>query len=70
MGAKKAKKTSSKKSSGVLGKVKSAIAGKIGVKSKGGGGRRRRRMTPESLARQILILKLKRKLFRLKYGGK
>ena len=70
MGVKKAGKAKkAKKSGGVIGRVKSAIAGKI-YGSKGSSGRRRSRQTPEKLAKQILILKLKRKLFRLKYGGR
>lgn len=71
MGIKKAK-PKAKKSSGVLGKVKSAIGGKLGLSGKksSSGMRRRSRLTPEKLARQILILKLKRKLYRLKYGGR
>lgn len=63
------KKSKTKKSKGVLSKVKSAIGSKLGG-SRSSGGRRRSRLTPEKLARQILILKLKRKLFRMKYGGR
>jgi len=49
--------------------LKSAIGGKLGAVSRGGG-RRRSRVTPEKLARKILILKMQRKLYRLKYGGR
>lgn len=70
MGVKKAKKSKRVKSSGVISRVKSALGSKLGVSSSRSGVRRRTRLTPERLARQILILKLKRKLFRLKYGGR
>ncbi len=70
MGVKKGKAKPKKgKISSAVGRVTSAIGGKIGLKS-GSGLRRKSRLTPEKLARQILILKLKRKLFRLKYGGR
>lgn len=49
---------------GGIGAVTQAVAGRTS------GFRRRRRITPERLQRQILILKLKRKLSRLKYGGR
>ncbi len=67
MGAKKSKPK--KKKSGVLGKVKSAIGAKLGVKSKSVGGRRRSH-GPEWYARKILVLKLKKRLYKLKYGGR
>jgi hypothetical protein len=68
MGAKKST-PKAKKSSGVLGKVKSAIGAKLGIKAKGGGGRRRSH-GPEWYARKILVLKLKKRLYKLKYGGR
>jgi len=48
-----------------LGGVVSAISGK-----RAGGGRRRGKMTPERLARKILVERLKKKLYKLKYGGR
>ncbi len=63
------KKSSSKgKKGSVVSKVKSAIGSKLGLKAKSSG--RRRRVTPEKLARQILIYKLKKKLYKMKYGGR
>lgn len=65
MGVKKSRKKSKKSS--VFSKAKDFISSKV---SKSSGGVRHRRVTPEKLAKQILILKLKRKLFKLKYGGR
>jgi hypothetical protein len=71
MGVKKAKKaTKAKKSGGVAKVAKTAVSALSGIKGKASTGGRRRRMTPESLSRQILILKLKKRLFRMKYGGR
>ncbi len=71
MGVKKAKKAKSVKSGGVAKVAKSALGAISGIKGKASSGvRRKRRMTPESLSRQILILKLKKRLFRMKYGGR
>jgi len=79
--AKKAKKVArtlgKRKTSGVGSQLKSKLSGLYGlgksVVSGAKGGRtggHRRRVTPEKLQRQILILKLKKKLNRLKYGGR
>lgn len=80
MGKLKAKKSKSKKSKGSFGGVVSRTAGtmsslgsRIASTVTGGGARtggRRSRETPEKLARKILILKLKKRLYKLKYGGR
>lgn len=74
MGVKKAKKSRSRKSGGSIKRAATAVVssalGAVGVKSRGGGGRRHSRETPEKLARKILILKFKKKLYKLKYGGR
>lgn len=67
------KKSRSKKSSKIGRAAKSAVSavgGLLGGKSRGGGMRRRSRETPEKLAKKILILKLKKKLYKMKYGGR
>jgi hypothetical protein len=75
IGVKKAKvKTTAKKSksaiSNVISGASSLIRGATGVKRASGGMRRHHRVTPESLAKKILILKLKKKLYKMKYGGR
>lgn len=69
MGQIKAKKTSSKKSivSKVAKTAKSAISS---LSAKRSTGKRRGRMTPERLAKKILVERLKKKLYKLKYGGR
>ena len=69
MGVKKAAKSTAKKGT-VKKAATTALSALSGLKKGKGGGGRRRRMTPESLSRQILILKLKKRLFRMKYGGR
>lgn len=69
MGIKKGK-TKTKKTKSIGGKIVSAGKSLLSGKSSKGGGRRRSRLTPEKLAKQILVLKLKRKLWKLKYGGR
>ncbi len=69
MGTKKTKTKSSKKSSLGSRAVSAGRSLLSGSKSKGGG-KRRSRQTPEKLAKAILILKLKRKLWKMKYGGR
>lgn len=80
--AKQAKKTAralskgAKKAGGsALSKVASSAGGLVGLGKNvlsGGSrssGKRRHRETPEKLMKKILILKLKRKLNKLRYGG-
>lgn len=59
--------------SGGGGLVKSAIsAGSSllgGGSSRGGGGGRRRRRGPEYWAKKVLVEKLKKRYWRVKYGG-
>jgi len=54
-------KKAAKGAKGLLG----AVSGK-----RGGTGRRRSRLTPEKLAKKILVERLKKKLYKLKYGGR
>jgi len=61
--AKKAKKSTGSKI------VKTAVSALSGMKSSSGGGRRSKRMTPEKLSKAILVEKLKKRLFKIKYGG-
>ena len=64
------KKPAAKKSKGTAGKVvKTAISALGGMKSSSKGGRKSRRMSPERLSKAILVEKLKKRLFRIKYGG-
>ena len=68
MGAKKSTKKTSK-IKGAASKVKSAIGAKLGIKSKGGSrGRRHHGLTWWS--NRLLIEKLKKRYFKLKYGGR
>jgi len=69
MGAKKAKTTKTKKT-GVLSKVKSAIGGKLGIKSSSKGARGRRHHGVTWWSNRVLIEKLKKRYFKLKYGGR
>ena len=69
MGVKKA--ATKKKSGGVLGKVaKKAKTVVSAVTGKKVYGKRRSRVTPEKLAKKILILRLQKRLYRMKYGGR
>jgi len=78
MGVKKAKKVTSSKAKKVkvpksaTSSISSALGAVIGGKSssRGGSGKRSHKQTPEKLAKQILILKLKKRLFKMKYGGR
>ena len=68
MGQKKpAAKRSAKSTAGKV--VKTAVSALSGMKSSSKGGRRSKRMTPEKLSKAILVEKLKKRLFRIKYGG-
>jgi len=69
MGAKKAGTKKTKKTS-VLGKVKSAIGGKLGIKSSSRGTGRRRHHGVTWWSNRVLIEKLKKRYFKLKYGGR
>jgi len=62
--AKKAKKTS--KVSKVAKTVTSAVGAVMGGGSKSRSGKRRSRLTPEKLAKKIIMLKLKKKLAKLR----
>ena len=69
MGVKKAKTKKSKKSSIGGSQIMSAIGSKIGAtKSRGTG--KSRRHGANYYANQLLIMKLKKKINRLKYGGR
>jgi len=66
------KKKSSKKSGSIASKAKSALGALKGSKSsssKGSSGRRRGH-GPAYYQNKILVLKLKKRLNRLKYGGR
>jgi len=63
MGAIKSKKSRGSKVAKGLKKVSGMLKGKSG-------GKRRSRVTPEKLAKKILIEKLKKKLYKMKYGGR
>lgn len=64
-------KTRKSRSSGLLRGVGSSLASFVGgSRSRGGGGRKHSRQTPEKLARKILVERLKKKLYKLKYGGR
>ena len=68
MGVKKARKSSAK--GGGVKKVARAIADKYynsGNKTKRPG---KSRMTPERLSKKILVEKLKKRLYQIKYGGR
>ena len=69
MGAKKSSKAkSSKKSSGLLSKGKSALSGLLGKKGKGTG-RRSRKKSALWYAKEIQRIKLKRRYMKLRLGG-
>lgn len=77
MGVKKAKTTKSKTSK--VSKSKSVVkaASSLGAKLLGGGssaskggGVRRSRQTPEKLAKKLLVIKLQKKIWKAKYGGR
>lgn len=57
------------------GKKQKSKAGRKDVMTKaanklfGKNGGKKRRMTPESLSKKILVEKLKKRLFKIKYGG-
>lgn len=64
-----AKKTTTKKKTGTAGKIMSAVGAKIGAKGKKGTGKSRRHGA-NYYANQLLVMKLKKKINRLKYGGR
>lgn len=68
--AKKAKASKSLKSGGakIAGGIKSA-AKAAGIGSKSAGGRSRRSKGPAYWANKVVVQKLKKKYFRLKYGS-
>jgi len=68
MGVKKAKVSKNKVSK--VSKVAKTVGSALGLGSKKTGGKRRSRLTPERLAKQILVVKLKKKLWKAKYGGR
>jgi len=73
MGAikKSAKKAStSKKSTGLGGKLAGIASSALGGSKGGGGGGKRRRRGATYYANELLKAKLKKKLFRVKYGGR
>lgn len=73
MGVKKAKSKTTKtkaKASGVL-KTASSLGSKLmGGTSRAKGGVRRSRQTPEKLAKKLLVIKLKKKIWKAQYGGR
>lgn len=69
MGKTKTTKKKTSKTSGALGKIKSALGGKLkGAKSSGG--RKRRSRGPTYWANKVLVEKLKKKYWKIKYGGR
>jgi hypothetical protein len=64
MGAIKAKGKTTKKTSGIVKTGKKLL----GIGSKGGG--KRRSHGPTYWANKVLVMKLKKKYFKLKYGGR
>ena len=72
MGKVKKAKTTTTKKSGVVKKGMGAISSLIGKGSakKGGVRRSSRRKSPEYWAKKVLVEKLKKKYFKIKYGGK
>jgi len=68
MGAKKPKASKAKAGSKVSKTISTAKSLLSGGKSSSGK-RRSSKMTPERLSKKILVEKLKKRLFRIKYGG-
>jgi len=74
MGVKKVAKKTTMKPKGVKSVVSAASS--LGAKILGGGGAkrtsgmRRNRQTPEKLAKKLLMLKLQKKIYKVKYGGR
>ena len=70
MGVKKASKSSAKKSVGkTIKSVASSALGMVKGTSRKAGGRRHRN-TPEKLAKKLLMIKLQKKIWKAKYGGR
>lgn len=73
MGAIKRSKSKSRSSRGggsSLGSVISGASSLLSGKRGGGGGRRNRGKGPQYWANKVLVAKLKKKLYKIKYGGR
>ncbi len=74
MGRMKTKKTkkASKISGGGIARVASSLGSVISATSakRGGGGKRRRTKSPAYWANKVLVAKLKKKYYKLQYGGR
>ena len=66
---KKAAKTS-KISGGGVARVASSLGAVLGATKKGGGGGRRRSKSPTYWANKVLVAKLKKKYYKIQYGGR
>lgn len=58
-------------SGGGVARVASSLGSVLGATSKrGGGGRRRRTKSPTYWANKVLVAKLKKKYYKIQYGGR
>lgn len=65
----KPKKTTIKAGGGLAARVAKSISGGLTGGSGKGSGKKRRSKSPSYWANKVLVEKLKRKYFKLKYGG-
>jgi len=70
MGVKKAKSSRSSKVGKIVKAARSVATNVIGGARKSSSGKRRSRQTPEKLAKKLLVLKLQKKIWKAKYGGR
>jgi len=72
MGKVKTPKKAKKSKSGVVSSLASGAIGSLlgGGSSKGTGKRHSRRNSPEYWAKKVLVAKLKKKYFKVQYGGR